>query len=89
MSSKSHAVVDEPVEPRAVHAWVRWRFIFVELEDGRVVGFPAAHFGRLASASDEQLAQVRLRVEGKALRWDELDEDITVRGIVEGRVRGP
>jgi hypothetical protein len=52
-------------------------------------GLPAANFKRLATATDEQLAKVQLRVNGKALRWEEVDEDITVRGIVAGRVHGP
>lgn len=41
------------------------------------------------SASDEALRGVRLRLGGLALRWDDLDEDLTVRGIVEGRVQLP
>jgi hypothetical protein len=35
--------------------------------------------------SDKQLAAVTLRVSGAALRWEDIDEDITVRCIVEGR----
>jgi hypothetical protein len=76
-------------DPRAVRAWIENRMVFVELHDERVVGFPAANFARLAEATDEQLAKVRLRVNGAALRWEELDEDITVRGIIAGRVHGP
>jgi hypothetical protein len=63
--------------------------IFVELTDGRQVGFPAARFSRLAQATDAELAQVELRLNGYALRWEALDEDITVRGIVEGRFEQP
>ncbi len=63
--------------------------IFIELTDGRQVGFPAARFLLLANASDDALAQVELCLNGAALRWEELDEDITVRGIVEGRFQLP
>jgi hypothetical protein len=59
--------------------------VFVELKDQRIVGFPAAHFHRLAAATDAQLAAVELRLDGFALRWEEIDEDITVPGIVAGR----
>jgi hypothetical protein len=76
-------------DPRAVRAWIEDRMVYFELHDERVVGFPAANFKRLATATDEQLAKVQLRVNGKALRWEEVDEDITVRGIVAGRVHGP
>jgi len=30
-----------------------------------------------------------LQLSGAALRWEEIDEDITVRGIVEGRFQLP
>jgi len=63
--------------------------IFVELTDGRVVGFPANRFERLKQATDVQLQGVRLELQGYALRWDELDEDITVPGIVAGRFQLP
>jgi hypothetical protein len=43
----------------------------------------------LASATDEQLAQVRLRLGGSAMRWDDLDEDITVTGAALGRFQAP
>lgn len=33
---------------------------------------------------DEQLAAIRLRAEGSALRWDELDEDISISGLLQG-----
>ena len=73
------------VEPAAVRAWAEGRTIYVELHDGRIVGFPAGRFRILAAASDAQLTKVELEVNGYALRWEELDEDITVPGIVAGR----
>lgn len=63
--------------------------VFVELTDGRQIGFPADRFRLLRAASEEQLREVRLRLDGSALRWDELDEDLTVRGIAEGRFQLP
>ena len=74
---------------RAVRAWAAGRMIFLELTDGRQIGFPADRFQRLHDASDEQLAAVTLRVSRAALRWEEIDEDITVRGIVEGHFQLP
>lgn len=73
----------------AERAWTVGRMVFVELTDGRQVGFPADRFRRLREASDEQLAAVTVRVFGAALRWEDIDEDITVRGIVEGRFQLP
>jgi hypothetical protein len=76
---------DLEVEPAAVRAWAEGRTIFVELTDGRIIGFPAARFTLLGNATDEQLRKVTLEVNGYALRWEELDEDITVPGIAAGR----
>lgn len=80
-----------PVEldPRALRAWTAERMVFVELTDGRQIGFPAARFRLLAAASDDDLAKVDLCLNGSALRWEALDEDISVRGIVEGRFQLP
>ena len=73
----------------ATRVWVTNRIIFMELTDGRQIGFPAVRFKRLAKASDADLAQVTLRLNGSALRWDSLDEDITVTGAALGRFQAP
>ena len=57
--------------------------------DGRIIGFPADRFRILKNATDEQLKEVKLRLNGYALRWESLDEDITVPGIVAGRFQLP
>lgn len=77
------------IEPAAVRVWVERRMVFVELSDGRVVGFPANRFTRLKNASDEQLRELTLELDGHALRWENLDEDITVPGIVAGQFQLP
>ncbi len=69
---------------RAVRAWAAGRKVWVELADGREIGFPAAHFPRLKAAPDDLLARVRLEARGTALRWEELDEDLSVAGILTG-----
>ena len=73
------------VEPAALRAWAEGRTIYLELHDGRIFGFPADRFRLLKAASEEQLAKVQLELNGFALRWEELDEDITVPGVVAGR----
>ena len=77
------------LEPAAVRAWAEGRTIFIELHDGRFVGFPADRFRRLAGASEDQLKKVEIEVNGFALRWEDLDEDITVPGILAGRFELP
>jgi Protein of unknown function (DUF2442) len=77
------------VEPIAIRAWAEGRTIFIELTDGRIVGFPADRFRILKNATDEQLKEVTLRLDGYALRWESLDEDITVPGVVAGHFQLP
>jgi hypothetical protein len=87
----SSTIVDPAValEPVALRVWVEGRMVFLELVDGRVLGFPASRFKRLRDASPEQLQKVTLELDGYALRWEELDEDITVPGVVAGRFQLP
>ncbi len=87
-----NSTVIEPVgttEPAALRVWITGRTVYVELTDGRVMGFPADRFRRLKEATTAQLQQVTLRLDGYALRWEALDEDITVPGIVAGRFELP
>jgi hypothetical protein len=77
------------VEPTAIRAWAERRTIFLELTDGRIIGFPADRFRILKKATDEQLKEVKLRLDGFALRWERLDEDITVPGVVAGNFQLP
>jgi hypothetical protein len=77
------------IEPVAIRAWAQGRMISLELTDGRIVGFPADRFRILSQASEDQIKKVRLELDGYALRWEELDEDITVSGVVAGRFQLP
>jgi hypothetical protein len=56
---------------------------WVELSDGRTLGVPLAWFPRLLRASPEQRDAVSLSSRG--LHWDELDEDISIEGLLAGR----
>ena len=76
-------------QPAALRAWTKGRRVYVELHDGRIVGFPADRFRILSKATDDQLAKDQLELNGYALRWEELDEDIAVPGIAAGRFRLP
>ncbi|MDA0813412.1 MAG: DUF2442 domain-containing protein [Verrucomicrobia bacterium] len=77
------------IEPVAIRVWTEGRTVYVELHDGWIIGFPADRFRILSTATEEQIANVQLEVNGHALRWDELDEDISVPGIVAGRFQLP
>ena len=76
-------------EPVALKAWVEKRMIYIELTDGRILGFPADRFRILSQASENQLKAVQIEVGGYALRWEELDEDLTVSGVINGQLQLP
>ncbi len=80
---------NDELDPHAVRAWSVGRMVHIELTDGREIAFPADRFALLKAATEQQLAQVDLRLHGAALRWEALDEDLTVRGIVQGRFQLP
>jgi hypothetical protein len=54
----------------------------LDLADGSAHAFPVQYYSRLCNASTSDLAQVFLRVGGRALRWEALDEDIWVADAV-------
>ena len=68
------------VEPVAIAVWLEKRTVFIELTDGRIFGFPADRFKILSQATDEELKEVKIELNGYALRWENLDEDLTVAG---------
>lgn len=65
--------------------WFDEDSVWVELVDGRVLGAPLAWFPRLLHATPEQRAQVEISGGETGLHWDELDEDISVAGLLAGR----
>ena len=69
----------------ALRCWGEGRRVWVELTDQRLVSFPATKYPLLANAPQAQLESVKLRLQGLALRWEELDEDIWVDDAVQGR----
>jgi hypothetical protein len=57
--------------------------MWVELEDGRTLGVPLVWFPRLLHGTDAQRQAFFLSPDG--LHWDELDEDISIAGLLAGR----
>ncbi len=64
---------------------VRDGLVHLWLADGSTHSFPTAYYPRLAAATPRQLQKVKLRLGVKALRWEELDEDIWIGHAVMGR----
>jgi hypothetical protein len=57
--------------------------MWLDLTDGRTLGVPLAWFPRLLHAAPAQREQVELSRVG--LHWEELDEDISIAGLLAGR----
>jgi hypothetical protein len=57
--------------------------MWVALTDGRTLGVPLAWFPRLLNATPAQRERVALSRTG--LHWEELDEDISIAGLIAGR----
>ena len=55
----------------------------VELDDGRTITVPLAWYPRLIGAKRDQLEAFELSPGG--VHWDELDEDISIEGLITGR----
>lgn len=56
--------------------------MWVDLSDGRIIAAPLAWFPRLLHATPEQ--RQRVEISAKGLHWEELDEDISVAGLLAG-----
>jgi hypothetical protein len=54
----------------------------VHLSDGREISVPLEWFPRLRNASDEQRGNWRLIGRGVGIHWPDIDEDISVAGLL-------
>ena len=70
---------------KAIRAWIDGRMVRVALEDGREIAFPCDRYRLLRNATPEQLGEVRIEARGRALRWETVDEDLSIDGILAGR----
>ena len=60
----------------------------VELSDGRTLSVPLAWYPRLACATSKERHNWRLMGKGHGIHWEDLDEDISVEGLLIGRPSG-
>ena len=74
--------------PNAEQISVTEDALIVELSDGRTISVPLAWFPRLVSASPEERTHWRLVGKGQGIHWEDIDEDISVEGLLAGRPSG-
>jgi hypothetical protein len=70
----------------ATRAWYEDGQVCVRLVDDREIRFPAAKNRRLRKGSPDEIAHVELICGGTGLHWPDLDEDLSIEGILEGRL---
>jgi Protein of unknown function (DUF2442) len=56
--------------------------MIVALADGRRLSVPLAWFPRLAKATPAELQHYDLLGDGEGIHWPDLDEDLSVRGLL-------
>ena len=68
--------------PVAVNVSVTEATLEVELADGRKISAPIVWFPRLEAATEEERKDWHLLGNGQGIHWPQLDEDISVLGLL-------
>ena len=74
---------DEALQVRAVDC--SETELIVTLKDGRRIAAPLRWLPRLFHATSEQRAKWRIMPFGDAIEWEEIDEHVSVKGLLRGR----
>jgi hypothetical protein len=77
-------MADEPIN-KAEKAWFQANKIHIQMADKKEISFPIDLNRKLKDATESQLNNIEIVCNGTGLHWPDLDEDLTVMGILEGR----
>jgi hypothetical protein len=77
-------MISSVAEAKAESVWFDDDNMWVRLYDGRQLAVPLVFFPRLLHATPEQRTRFEMSGGGTGLHWDELDEDISVAGLLMG-----
>ncbi|MCX6306236.1 MAG: DUF2442 domain-containing protein [Bacteroidetes bacterium] len=70
---------------KATKAWYEDGRICILLSDKKEIRFPVGLNEKLNKATPDQLNNIEIICGGTGLHWSDLDEDLSVTGIMEGR----
>jgi hypothetical protein len=70
-------------------AWYENGMICMLMSDNKEIRFPVSLNKKLKSATNEQVNNIEIICGGTGLHWPDLDEDLSVTGIVEGKFGQP
>lgn len=73
---------------RIVRAVVTDDTLSVDLEDGRTIAVPIGWYPRLAYGTSAERANFEISGAGRGIHWPDLDEDISVEGLLLGKTSG-
>lgn len=71
-------------DPRVMTVEVTGEEIIAHLVDGRTISVPLVWSWRLANATETQRQQWEILGDGQGVRWPDVDEDISVEGMLHG-----
>ena len=74
--------------PKAKDASVSQDALRVKLSDGRAISVPLAWYPRLVHATPQEWNNWQLIGDGQGIHWPDLDEDISVEGLIAGHPSG-
>ena len=74
--------------PDANNVLVTEDTLSVELSDGRTISVPLQWYPRLVHGTSEERSKWRLIGRGQGIHWEDLDEDISVEGLLAGKPSG-
>jgi len=74
--------------PYVVNVQITENSLTVDLSDGRSISAPLGWYPRLEHATREELENWRLIGKGHGIHWKDLDEDISVEGLLAGKPSG-
>jgi len=83
-----NTLTTETGEPRATQVRVTKDALVVDLDDGRTVLAPVAWYPRLQHATMQERNNCRLIANGEGIHWPDLDEDISIEGLLRGKPSG-
>ena len=73
------------IESSATKVWFDQYNMWIHLSDGRQMAIPLEYFPRLLKASPSQRRKYVLSGNGTGIHWEEIDEDISVPGLLMGK----
>ncbi len=74
--------------PAATDVRVTEDTLSVELSDGRTLSVPLEWYPRLVHGTPQERERWRLIGGGRGIHWEDLDEDISVEGLLAGQPSG-